>query len=82
METSLQKYWDEGVPADLTMFWERPEFYRASGRYHAPSRFFVYYSKDELRSFVANDVEGYEGRRMAIMGTDSIIGVIIVRPKQ
>ena len=76
---TLDKLYNEGVQADLTLFWGKPmEFHKEAGRLH-PSGSFVYMCKGELRSFMGLNVEGYEGKRLAIMGTDGIIGEIVAK---
>ena len=74
---NLQRMYNEGTPASLTLFWEKG-FHKETGMLHE-SGMFVYEYKGELRSFMGLNVDGYEGQRLAIMGTDGIIGEIVVR---
>ena len=78
-QNKLEKWYDEGTRATMTLFWAKPQdFYIALGRLHSTGNF-VYMYKGVLRSFFSLNVEGYEGKRMAIMGTDGIIGEVVVQ---
>ena len=69
----LKQKYPEGIPAQLTFFWEGREFYTEYGL--AKGDFF--YPENGEMSAGITETKGYEGRRWAVMGTKGIIGQVV-----
>ena len=70
----LKQKYPEGIPAQLTFFWEDTTFYIEYGIATGD----LFHPKNEsTMSTGITEVKGYEGRRWAVMGTEGIIGQVV-----
>jgi len=69
----LRKEYPEGIPAQLTFFWEGREFYTEYGVANGD----LFHPENGEMSAGITETKGYEGRRWAVMGTKGIIGQVV-----